>query len=248
MSTGGVSAASGGLPAVKVALVGMGRMGRALDALAAERGCEVVSRLDAADMARGITAADLHGAQVAIEFTTPESALANALTLLGLGCPVVIGTTGWGDALPTLAAAIDSHRCAALWSPNFSLGVQLFLSMAEDAARRARDIVGIDVHVIETHHAAKKDAPSGTGIAIGERLEAGLGRPVPITSVRVGSVPGTHEVILDAPFEQITLRHDARDRRVFADGALAAARWLAAPRPPALYTMRDVLSTSAPTT
>ena len=87
-------------------------------------------------------------------------------------------------------------------------------------------MAGFDVHVVETHHTAKKDAPSGTGIAIGERLEAGLGRAVPISSVRVGSVPGTHEVIMDAPFEQITLTHTARDRRVFADGALAAARWL----------------------
>lgn len=248
MSAGGASTVSAGLPTVRVALVGMGRMGRALDALAVERGCEIVARLDAPEMARGISAADLQGAQVAIDFTTPESALANALALLGLGCPVVIGTTGWGDSLPLLAAAIDTHRCAALWSPNFSLGVQLFLSIAEDAARRARDVLGFDVHVVETHHSAKIDAPSGTGIAIGERLEAGLGRPVPITSVRVGSVPGTHEVILDAPFEQIILRHEARDRRVFADGALAAARWLAASRPPALYTMRDVLSSSASTT
>jgi 4-hydroxy-tetrahydrodipicolinate reductase len=99
------------------------------------------------------------------------------------------------------------------------------------------------VHVVETHHAAKLDAPSGTGLALADRLEEGLGRAVPITSIRVGSVPGTHEIILDAPFEHITLVHEARDRRVFADGALTAARWLASPRAPGLYTMRDVLAT-----
>lgn len=236
-------AAAGGAP-VRIALIGMGRMGRALDALAPERGCEVVARLDAAEMSNGISAADLHGAQVAIEFTTPESSVANAIALLQVGCPVVIGTTGWSSQLPVIEAAAQAAQGAALWSPNFSIGVQLFLAMAEDAAARARQLSGFDVHVVETHHIAKLDAPSGTGIAIADRLREGLGREVPITSVRTGSVPGTHEVIFDAPFEQIRLVHEARDRRVFADGALTAARWLAAARAPGVYTMRDVLASS----
>lgn len=236
-------AAAGGAP-VRVALIGMGRMGRALDALAPERGCDVVARLDAAEMSRGITAADLRGAEVAIEFTTPEASVANAIALLEVGCPVVIGTTGWSAQLPAVEAAAQAAHCAALWSPNFSIGVQLFLAMAEDAARRARQVSGFDAHVVETHHVAKLDAPSGTGIAIADRLREGLGREVPITSVRTGSVPGTHEIIFDAPFEQIRLVHEARDRRVFADGALTAARWLAAARAPGVYTMRDVLASS----
>lgn len=226
---------------VQVALIGMGRMGRALDALAPERECTVVARLDAPEMTRGLLPEDLRGAQVAIEFTTPETALDNTEAVLARGCPVVIGTTGWNSHLARLEAAVERYQCAALWSPNFSLGVQLFLAIAEDAARRARDVAGFDCHVVETHHTAKKDAPSGTGIAIAGALEAGLERAVPITSVRVGAVPGTHEIIFDAPFEQIRLVHEARDRRVFADGALAAARWLAAQRRPAVYTMRDVL-------
>ncbi len=236
-------AATAGVP-VRVALIGMGRMGRALDALAPERGCDVVARLDAAEMSRGITAADLRGAEVAIEFTTPEASVANAIALLEVGCPVVIGTTGWSAQLPAVEAAAQAAHCAALWSPNFSIGVQLFLAMAEDAARRARQVSGFDAHVVETHHVAKLDAPSGTGIAIADRLREGLGREVPITSVRTGSVPGTHEIIFDAPFEQIRLVHEARDRRVFADGALTAARWLAAARAPGVYTMRDVLASS----
>ncbi len=229
---------------VRVALIGMGRMGRALDALAPDRGLEVVARLDAPEMMRGLQRADLNGAQVAIEFTLPESAVGNAIACLELGCPVVIGTTGWSARREELAAAVLRSGTAALWSPNFSLGVQLFLAFADDAARRLRGMTSFDAHVIETHHAAKLDAPSGTGIAIAERLAAGLGAPVPITSVRVGSVPGTHEVIFDAPFEQIRLSHEARDRRVFADGALTAARWLAAGRLASLYTMQDVLSPS----
>lgn len=229
-------------PRVAVALIGMGRMGHAINALAPDRACDVVARLDAPEMARGLTAADLNGAQVAIEFTQPDSAVPNAIACLALGCPVVIGTTGWAHDRERLEAAIAQHRCAALSSPNFSLGVQLFLAFLEDAARRFRSATSFDAHVIETHHTAKKDAPSGTGIAVAEQVARGLGHEVPITSVRVGSVPGTHEVIFDAPFEQIRLSHEARDRRVFADGAITAARWLAEGHAPALYSMQNVIA------
>jgi 4-hydroxy-tetrahydrodipicolinate reductase len=229
------------LPLLRLALIGMGRMGRAIDELAMERGFRVVARLDTGETLRGLAAVDLQDADVAIEFTEPESAVRNAAACLALGCPVVIGTTGWSAQRGELDAVIARTQCAALASPNFSLGVQLFLAFAEDAARRLRGIAAFDTHIIETHHVAKLDAPSGTGLAIAERVEVGLGHPVPITSVRVGSVPGTHEVVFDAPFEQIRLTHEARDRRVFADGALAAARWLAAQRAPALYSMQDVL-------
>lgn len=227
---------------VRVALIGMGRMGRALDALAPERGCEVVARLDAADIGGGLTVDLLAGAQCAIDFSLPSVAVENAIACVALGCPPVVGTTGWDAERPRLEAAVQQHRCAALWSPNFSVGVQLFLAMAEEAARRVRDVNGFEAHLVETHHSGKLDAPSGTAIAIGQRVEGGLGRAVPITSVRVGSVPGTHEIIFDAPFEQIRMVHEARDRRVFADGALTAARWLARGRTPRLYTMRDVLT------
>ncbi len=227
---------------VRVALIGMGRMGRTLDALARERGCEVVARIDIDVMARGLQREDLANAQAAIEFTQPASAVGNALACLAIGCPVVIGTTGWAQQMHQVQAAISTTGVPALWSPNFSIGVQLFLAFAEDAARRVRTVTGFETHVVETHHSAKKDAPSGTGIAIAERLAAALGHEVPITSVRLGSVPGTHEIIIDAPFEQIRLVHEARDRRVFADGALAAARWLANTSRPALYTMQDVIA------
>lgn len=219
----------------------MGRMGKALEVLAPERGMRIVARLDAPEMARGISHADLGGAQVAVEFTQPESAIDNAAACLALGCPVVIGTTGWSVQQDQLVAAIDQYQCAALSSPNFSIGVQLFLAFAEDAARRLGRMNAFDTHIVETHHSGKRDAPSGTAIALAAHVAAGLAHDVPITSIRVGSVPGTHEVVFDAPFEQIRLVHEARDRRVFADGALAAARWLAVGRPPALYTMQDVL-------
>ena len=230
---------------VRVALIGMGRMGRAIDALAAERGCTIVARLGADVMSTGLNRDALNAADVAIEFTQPDVAVDNAIACLRVGCPVVIGTTGWASRSAELQSAVESTTVAALWSPNFSIGVQLFLAIAEDAGRRLRDLTAFETHVVETHHSAKKDAPSGTGIAIADKLAAGLGHAVPISSVRVGSVPGTHEIILDAPFEQIRLTHEARDRRVFADGALTSARWLAGVKTPRLYTMQDVLATGS---
>lgn len=242
-----MSAAAATPARVRVALVGMGRMGQAIDALAADRGCDVVARLDARAMRGGLHREMLGGADVAIEFTTPDAALSNVRALLEVGCPVVIGTTGWTSQIDALTADVERARCAALWAPNFSVGVQLFLGILEDAARRLRDVHGFDLHLVETHHTAKRDAPSGTAIALADRVRDGSARDVPITSVRVGSVPGTHELVVDAPFEQLRLTHEARDRRVFADGALTAARWLASGRAPALYTMRDVIA-STPTT
>jgi 4-hydroxy-tetrahydrodipicolinate reductase len=239
------AATTAGSAPVRVALIGMGRMGRAIDALAGERNVEVVARLHAGDMSRGLDTSALAGADVAIEFTVPEHAVDNAAACLALGCPVVVGTTGWSARKSELEDAVRESGCPALWSPNFSVGVQLFLAIVEAAAAAMRGQAGFAAHVVETHHAAKLDAPSGTGIAIGERLAKGLGNDVDISSVRVGSVPGTHEVLFDAPFEQIRLVHEARDRRVFADGALTAARWLAAQKTPALYTMRDVLRASS---
>ncbi len=230
----------------RVALIGMGRMGRAIDALADQHGCEIVARLDVDAVARaGITRETLAGADVAIEFTVPDSAYDNALACLRAGVPVVIGTTGWTDRLDALTAEAEALGGRVLWAPNFSPGVQLLLALAEAAGRLFRHAPGFDPHLVETHHTAKLDAPSGTAIALQARVERTLGRSVPVTSVRVGSVPGTHELVLDAPFESVTITHTARDRRVFADGALGAARWLASARRPGVYTMRDVLGLGA---
>jgi len=231
---------------VRVALLGMGRMGRAIEVLAAEHGCEIVARFDRARVTReGISAATLAGADVAIEFSVPDAAFANVTACLRAGVPVVIGTTGWTDQLPELQQLVVTHGTSALWAPNFSPGVQLFLALVEAAGHLFRHAPAFDAHLVETHHAAKLDAPSGTAIAVQARSERALGRAVPVTSVRVGSVPGTHALTLDAPFETISLVHEARDRRVFADGALAAARWLVRAPRGGLYTMRNVLGLGA---
>ena len=125
-------------------------------------------------------------------------------------------------------------------APNFSVGVAIFDRVVAEAARLFGGMDGFEAHMIETHHSAKKDAPSGTANKLARTAEAAMGRSLPITSVRVGAVPGTHELIFDAPFEQIRLVHEARDRRVFAEGALVAARWLVGRT--GVFGMQDVLS------
>ena len=228
---------------VPIALVGMGKMGRALAALAPERGFRVVAELDPARADYvGITRESLRGAQVAIEFTTPQAAPANARACAAAGCPVVVGTTGWYDQLPAVAADVERSGGAILTAPNFSIGVAVFDRVVAEAARLFAQLDGFDAHLVETHHAAKKDAPSGTAGALAKTASAALGRAIPVTSIRVGHVPGTHEVVFDAPFEQVRLVHEARDRRVFAEGALVAARWLVGRR--GAFTMADVLSGS----
>ena len=222
---------------MQVALVGMGRMGREIAALAEARGFDVVATFASADSAP--TRASLNGAEVALEFSAPASAVANIRALVDAGCPVVVGTTGWYDRLDEVRHLVDRASGGLLWAANFSLGVSIMEALAAEAGRLLAG-TPFDAHLVETHHVAKKDAPSGTAIVLARAVEAPLGREVPITSVRTGSVPGTHALVFDAPFEQLRLVHDARDRRVFAEGALVAARWLVGRR--GVFTMRDVLA------
>ena len=222
---------------LRIALVGMGRMGRELAALAPARECEVVATIGRGDPAPA--RATLGDAQVAIEFTQPDAAVGNIRALLAAWCPVVVGTTGWYDALPDVERLVAEHDGTLLWAANFSLGVNLMLELAREAGRLLAGS-GFDAHLVETHHTAKKDAPSGTAVVLERAVREGLGREVPVTSIRTGAVPGTHALVFDAPFEQIRLEHEARDRRVFAEGALVAARWLVGRR--GTFTMRDVLA------
>jgi 4-hydroxy-tetrahydrodipicolinate reductase len=227
---------------MRIAIIGDGKMGQAIAALAAERGHEVTAMLGIGDNAdgRAIAAAGLGNPDVAIEFTEPGSAVANVVACARAGIPVVVGTTGWYAHLPIVMAEIEAAGSAMLWAPNFSLGVAVLTAAVEAAAAAVKRAGGFDAHIVETHHAAKKDRPSGTAAAVAKVAGDALGREVPVTSVRTGHVPGTHEVIFDATFEQVRLVHEARDRRVFAEGALVAAAWLRGRRS-GVYTMRDVV-------
>lgn len=230
----------------RLALLGRGRLGRAIADLAAERGCVVVATFGADGDAAGRPPSRdaLAGVDVAIDVSVPGAAPANVRACLAAGIPVVVGTTGWLGELPTLEAEVRAAEGAMLHAPNFSAGVVLFTDLVAEAGRRLRALPGAGIALVETHHAAKVDAPSGTALALQRAAEGALGAPVPVTSVRVGHVPGTHELVVDAPFEQVRLVHEARDRRAFADGALAAARWLDArwrEGRRGVFTMRHVL-------
>lgn len=225
----------------KLAIIGMGKMGHAIAELAPARGWDIVARLDEPECRAGITREQLEGADVAVEFTTPAASPANIRAVVTAGCPVVVGTTGWADQLDAIRTVVREQKGALLVASNFSLGVNIFEQIVATAAALLGQAPGFDAHLIETHHAAKKDAPSGTALTLARAAKAGWGRDIPITSVRTGSVPGTHELIFDAPFEQVRLEHVARDRRVFAEGALVAARWLIGKR--GVFGMRDMLAT-----
>lgn len=229
----------------KLALIGLGKMGRALAQLAPERGWDVVATIGSVENrdARGITPLSLRGADVAIEFTTANAAPANVRAAVAVGCPIVVGTTGWHDQLASVSDFVTTSNGALLSAANFSLGVNAFEQIVALASRLLAGVGGFDVQLTETHHAAKKDAPSGTAILLRRAAAPPWSREIPITSVRTGSVPGTHELLFDAPFETVTLTHAARDRRVFAEGALVAAGWLIGRR--GVFTMQDVLTSPA---
>jgi len=225
----------------RIAVIGDGKMGQAIRQLAVEKGWKVTAIVGERESAggKGITASALGDPEVAVEFTQPDAAVANVVASLRSGVPVVVGTTGWYDSLPEVMRIAKETGTSLLWSPNFSLGVNVLIELARYAGTLMRTLEDFDAHIVETHHTKKKDAPSGTAIAIAKAASDALERPIPTTSVRTGSVPGTHEVVFDGTFEQLLLRHEARDRRVFAEGALKAADWLIGKR--GVFTMRDVL-------
>jgi 4-hydroxy-tetrahydrodipicolinate reductase len=222
-------------------------MGRAIESLARERGWDVVAviGMDGNEDGSGITTETLKDADVAVEFTQPNAALANVLACLRSKVPVVVGTTGWHASLLLAQTVANETGTPFLWASNFSTGVNLFIEMVRRAGELMKGSPDFDAHIVETHHSKKLDAPSGTAIAIERAAKDGLGRSVAISSVRTGSVPGTHQLTFDAPFEQISLTHTARDRRVFAEGALRAAEWLIAKKREGVFTMQDVLGIRA---
>lgn len=224
----------------RLVVIGDGKMGRLVAQLAPEMGFTVVAQLGPGATRGGLSRDAVKGAEVAVEFTVPTAAPAIVRDAAALGLPIVSGTTGWDAERTAVESTVREKGGALLWAPNFALGVHLFAKVVAEAAKRfALPAAGFDAHLVETHHAQKLDAPSGTAKLLAAAAEAAGGRKVPISSVRTGHVPGTHEVVFDGPFEQVRLVHEARDRRVFASGALAAAKWLAGRR--GIFTLDDFL-------
>lgn len=216
------------MTAPRVAIIGMGRMGNALRALAEAQKWTVVAQLGRTETERDdVLLNALREADVAIEFTTAAEAPLLLERMAGADCPIVSGTTGWQNQRERVERAVAERGGALLWAPNFSLGVHVLWRASAYAAKLLSGLPGFAAHIVETHHAAKQDAPSGTAIELRNRVQMALGSVVPITSVRIGHVPGTHSFLVDGTFEQLEFSHSARDRLVFAEGALTAAAWLA---------------------
>ena len=227
---------------MRIVIVGDGRMGRAVASLAEARGHTIEALIGRGENTdgRALTSHKLEGADVAVEFTRPDAAPANLERLIEAGIPVVTGTTGWLEHLPRISALVERRGGALLHAANFSLGVHLFLRAAQDLARRFAGRPEFDAFILEEHHAAKLDAPSGTARELQRRAGAAdPARSFGITSVRAGATPGTHLLAYDGAYERVTLAHLARSREGFAAGALAAAEWL--PGRPGVHTVEDML-------
>jgi 4-hydroxy-tetrahydrodipicolinate reductase len=225
-----------------IAIVGHGKMGRLIEALAPEYGCEVRARFTSgsAALGAGLSSVSLNGAQVAVEFSTPAAAPENLRTLAGLGVNSVAGTTGWFERLPSVGEAVGKNNTALVWSTNFSVGVNLFFEAVAQTAKLFATQPAYDAWAWEIHHAQKKDAPSGTLKRLAEAMHAaGYTRPIALASNRAGAHPGTHEIGFDSSADTITLRHTARSREGFARGALQAARWVAGKC--GVYEFREIL-------
>jgi 4-hydroxy-tetrahydrodipicolinate reductase len=214
---------------MKLAIVGYGKMGRLIEQLAPESGFEVALKLDEFNNAdgAGLTRENLSGIDVAVEFSIPSATVDNIERLAANGVNVVAGTTGWFAGMDRVRRAVEQHGTAVVWSPNFSIGVNVFSRLVAEAAQLLAGQDEYGAWAWEIHHSTKKDAPSGTLLKLVERMRsAGYVRTIDSGSNRAGSHPGTHEIGFDSAADTITLRHTARSREGFARGALKAARWV----------------------
>jgi 4-hydroxy-tetrahydrodipicolinate reductase len=224
----------------KILLVGYGRMGKLVESLAGEYGCEIAGIVDPVLGSDGIDSDRWAGADVAVDFSSPDAVMTNVPVLSRRHINVVVGTTGWGAQEPALRKIVEDAGIGIVAAPNFSTGVVVFESIVAHASKLLGAQAEFSGFLHEAHHQAKKDAPSGTALSLKRAMEqAGFPRPIDVSSTRAGYIPGVHTVGFDGPAETITLTHTARDRTAFARGALAAAQWVKGRR--GWYTMRDVL-------
>lgn len=222
--------------AMTLLIVGYGKMGRMVDEMAGDHDFEVVGRVD-------VGRDEWTDADVAVDFTTAAAVEANFHRYVDRRIPVVIGTTGLGEVSRQLQAAAAASGLGVVAAPNFSIGVNLFQMLVEEAGRimKAHPQFGMWIH--EAHHSTKRDAPSGTALILRDAIvRTGFDRPIDVSSTRAGSIPGVHTIGFDGPSDTIELTHTARDRRGFAAGALLAARWIQGRT--GWHTMQDVLKAS----
>jgi 4-hydroxy-tetrahydrodipicolinate reductase len=212
---------------LKVALLGYGKMGKTIAALAPQRGLQVELILDEISNGnyQGITPENFKNIDVCIDFTTPEAVVENIRRVASLKCNMVVGTTGWHHRLDEVRKVVEQAGIGLVYGANFSIGVQLFYRAAQAMAEILKGFSSYEPYITESHHRFKKDAPSGTALELKRRIEPILAmRDVPVSSIRAGYIPGTHEFGFDSEADTLILRHTARSRQGFAEGAIYAAR------------------------
>lgn len=232
---------------MKIAIIGYGKMGHAIERIARERGHEIVAIIDA-DNIIDFDTPQYRSADVAIEFTTPATAADNCIRSFSQGVPVVCGSTGWTSRLPEIQMMCDRGQGTLLWSSNFSLGVNIFFAVNRCLSTLMQGFPQYLPSMTEIHHIHKLDHPSGTAITLAQGIIATNGRVkewaeaeegaeaaevagenriiMPIAHKREGEVPGTHIIKWDSPVDSITIEHCAKSREGFALGAVVAAEWL----------------------
>jgi len=236
---------------MKVALIGYGKMGKAIEEIAVSRGHSIVLKVSI-DNLEDNTIDRIREADVAIEFTGPDSAYENILRCLDAGVPTVCGSTGWLDRLEEVRRHCRLKDGAFLYASNFSVGVNVFFELNRQLAALLANQPEYEPRITEIHHTEKRDAPSGTAITLAEQILEKIHRKkewvnhisdnldeLEILSERVDPAPGTHTVTYDSPIDTITITHTAHNRRGFATGAVLAAEFIKGKK--GIYGMRDVL-------
>ena len=226
---------------MKIAIIGYGQMGQLLEKLAPDYGMEVVAIIDP-QRGNQISAASLASAEVCLDFTWPEAVLANAKKIINLKKNLVIGTTGWQKDLPKIVEMAEQQQVGVIYSNNFSIGMNSFFLLVEKAAQLMNQLPQYDAFGYELHHNKKKDSPSGTATSLAKIVTNNLERKniaqfdrlqrkiepqeFHLASIRSGNIPGTHLIGFDSAADSIELKHTARNREGFAQGALQAADWI----------------------
>jgi 4-hydroxy-tetrahydrodipicolinate reductase len=236
---------------MKIALIGYGKMGKAIEEIALERGHEIIFKIDI-DSRELLMPDVLSQADVAIEFTSPHSAYDNVMACLTAGVPVVCGSTGWLQQLPQAQAFCTEKNGSFICASNFSVGVNLFFALNKYLAGMMQQYSAYDVTLEEIHHIQKKDAPSGTAITIAEQIlerssqkskwvnqPAQSAQELSIISKRIDPAPGTHTVKWHSAIDDIEITHTAHNRTGFATGAVLAAEFISSRK--GIFTMQDVL-------
>ena len=230
---------------MKIALLGYGKMGKVIERIALERGHKIVLKKDHDSSFEGHENAD-----VAIDFSVPDSAVENISACLNKGIPVISGTTGWLTDYPKMVELCNAKNGSFIYGSNFSLGVNVFFELNEYLAKMMANLKQYKVSMEEIHHTQKLDAPSGTAITLAEgvikhtdyanwTLETPISNEIHIEAKRIENIPGTHSIFYDSEVDQIEIKHTAHSREGFALGAVIAAEWLVGKK--GVFTMKDVL-------